>query len=78
MGRDVRQIARVTLAEITHEWSFPPGGNVLYKSLDSSAFVPDAALPPASMQAGLRRNDGEGNRHGLIIPLATAAQQRDT
>ena len=28
------------------------------KPLDSSAFVPDAALPPASMQAGLRRNDG--------------------
>ena len=31
------------------------GGNVLHKPLDSSAFVPDAALPPASMQAGLRR-----------------------
>ena len=28
------------------------------KPLDSSAFVPDTALPPASMQAGLRRNDG--------------------
>ena len=35
--------------------SFPPGGNVGNKPLDSSAFVPDTALPPASMQAGLRR-----------------------
>ena len=41
------------------------GGNVLCKPLDSSAFVPDAALPPASMQAGLRRNnDGGGNEDG--------------
>ena len=30
------------------------GRDVLSKPLDSSAFVPDAALPPASMQAGLR------------------------
>ena len=30
-------------------------GNDLSKPLDSSAFVPDTALPPASMQAGLRR-----------------------
>ena len=37
--------------------SFPHCGNVLLKPLDSSAFVPDTALPPASMQAGLRRND---------------------
>ena len=33
--------------------SFPPGGNVLYKPLDS----------------GLRRNDGEGKGHFLIILL---------
>ena len=44
-GRGVRRIARVTLAKITHKWSFPLGGNVLHKPLDS----------------GLRRNDGEGN-----------------
>ena len=37
----------MTLAGITHEWSFPPGGNVLYKPLDS----------------GLRRNDDKSNKH---------------
>ena len=42
-GRDVRQIARVTFAGIIHKWSFPPGGNVCNKPLDS----------------GLRQNDGE-------------------
>ena len=48
--------------------SFPLCGNVLNKSLDSSACVPDAALPPASMQAGLRRNDGGAGRSpGLKI-----------
>ena len=31
------------------------GGNVFNQPLDSSAFVPDTALPPASMQAGFRR-----------------------
>ena len=35
--------------------SFPLCGDGSYKPLDSSAFVPDTALPPASMQAGLRR-----------------------
>ena len=39
--------------------SFPQGGNELFQALDSSAFVPDAALPPASMQASLRWNDGK-------------------
>ena len=43
-GRDVRRIARLTLAGITHARSFPPGGNGLSKPLDS----------------GLRRNDGGG------------------
>ena len=38
--------------------SFPLSGNALNKPLDSSAFVPDAALPPASMQASFRWNDG--------------------
>ena len=40
--------------------SFPHSGNGLSQPLDSSAFAPDAALPLASMQAGLRRNDGGG------------------
>ena len=44
--------------------SFPLCGNDLSKPLDSSAFVPDTALPPASMQAGLRRNGG-GKGFGL-------------
>ena len=56
---------------------FPPGGNVLNQPLDSSAFVPDAALPPASMQAGLRRNDGEVNRYILFL-LTIATSQRDS
>ena len=43
--------------------SFPLCGNGLLKPLDSSAFVPDAALPPASMQASLRWND-DGDRKG--------------
>ena len=39
--------------------------------------VPDAALPPASMQAGLRRNDGRGRSRafagngGRVIRMAT-------
>ena len=40
--------------------SFPPGGNGLNQPLDS----------------GLRRNDGEGNRHSFIILLAIATQKR--
>ena len=44
--------------------SCPLCGNGLAKPLDSSAFVPDTALPPASMQAGLRRND-EGLASGF-------------
>ena len=35
-GPGVRRIARLTLAGITHTWSFPPGGNGLSKPLDSS------------------------------------------
>ena len=35
-GRGVGRIARLTLAGITHMWSFPPGGNGLSKPLDSS------------------------------------------
>ena len=42
--------------------SFPPSGNVFNKPLDS----------------GLRRNDSEGNRHLLILPLTIATQQRDS
>ena len=44
--------ARVQLSLLL---SFPHRGNGWSKPLDSSAFVPDTALPPASMQAGLRR-----------------------
>ena len=62
-GRSVRQTAPVTLAMITHVRSFPLSGNVCNKPLDSSAFVPDTALPPASMQAGLRRNDAVRGSH---------------
>ena len=36
-------------------WLTRSSGNVLIKPLDSSAFVPDAALPPASMQADASR-----------------------
>ena len=58
--RGVRRIALVTLAEIIHVLSFPPGGNVCNKPLDS----------------GLRRNDGRGNGHTFIILFAIATQQR--
>ena len=29
------------------------------------------------LDSGLRRNDGEGNRNVLIVPLAIATQKRD-
>ena len=54
----------------------------LSKPLDSSAFVPDTALPPASMQAGLRRNDGKGRGQALarngrrVIGIATGLFSR--
>ena len=34
--------------------------------------------PPASMQAGLCRNDGEGSGHILVIPLTIATKKRDS
>ena len=42
---------------------------ILIKPLDSSAFVPDTALPPASMQAGLRRNDEEAKIKAIRLPV---------
>ena len=50
--------------------SFPLCGNGWSQPLDSSAFVPDTALPPASMQAGLRRNDGGGRFQPVPVSLS--------
>ena len=61
----------IILAGITHVLSFPLCGNGLFKPLDSSAFVPDTALPPASMQAGLRRNDGMGKNDSEGCPAVS-------
>ena len=47
----------------------------LSKLLDSSAFVPDAALPPASMQAGLRRNDEMPVVTSTVIPAKAGIRE---
>ena len=68
-------------AEVKPLLSCPLRGHVFHKPLDSSAFVPDAALPPrplvpdaalpptscrrASMQASLRWNDNRGLQSGI-------------
>ena len=62
--RDCRFLsARARLTEYHPSMPFPLCGNGSCQPLDALAFVPDATLSPtscrrASMQAGLRRNDG--------------------
>ena len=59
--------------------SFPPGGNVSNKPLDSGLRrAATGILPSRRIQDFLSINDGKGNRHGLVIPLTIATQPRDS
>ena len=58
-------------------WSFPPGGNGLYRPLDSSAFVPDTALPPRPGGHPSRGGELEPPRR-LVPDLPAAGRRRST
>ena len=60
VSRHVGRIARVTLDGMTHVLSFPPGGNVFYKPLDSGfRRAATGILPSRRIPDFLSINDGK-------------------